>query len=683
MYCCRQIKRQFALILTLLFIFTNLVSIVNANDLGVIEASKKSLYSNYALDNTGVQNPLDLLLNNLVSNQLTGSEEGQEGVTTSIDTVNNPQIDTSTQGEQQTVVPSIQLDTNNTLQNTLITPIQNTEVAQPPSVPVNIIATADNVTITVAWDAVPEATGYDVEVDGAVLDNGTDTVYIHEQLISGTQHTYRVRARNLIGTSDWSELLTKTTIMQLAIPNNITTLATGDNIVITWSAVPEASGYDIEADGVVDDNGLNTSYNHTNLAVNTTHSYRVRAKNETQIGEWSTIVTAVVMVQAIDIPQNVNAIPESTGIALSWDSVINSMSYDVEVDGAIVNNIAGSSYSIIGLIPNTPHTIKVRAVAIGIVSEWSIPVSINTLLETPQVTVDTVIDSSVKLSWSPIIGAESYELEVDGVIVNNGAATTYTHSNLLPTTQHTYKVRAKSATNASNWSSLITVRTLPNTPVSGTISQDTVWDITGSPYIIQGDLTINQGVNLQIMPGVIVKIKPGIDIIINGKISALGNETQKIVFTSTYDKSYGGAGVTYGSDYWGAFNIKSTGELDASNVSIRYAGNYYYESNNRGILVEGKLRLIDSDLYAFVYTGIYAVKSSSINVENTSFLYAGVTAISINCTDNAIVSIKNNTIDKCSGIGIYVYQFVAGVFDIQGNNITNGSNYPIYIYIFK
>jgi hypothetical protein len=45
------------------------------------------------------------------------------------------------------------------------------------------------------------------------------------------------------------------------------------------------------------------------------------------------------------------------------------------------------------------------------------------------------------------------------------------------------------------------------TNVSGTISSDTTWDLAGSPYILDGAVTVAQGVTLTLQPEVVVKRK--------------------------------------------------------------------------------------------------------------------------------------------------------------------------------
>ena len=74
------------------------------------------------------------------------------------------------------------------------------------------------------------------------------------------------------------------------VPQNIKTTATENSIIVNWDAIVGATGYEIEVDGNVIDNGMNTSYTQNNLASNSNHNYRVRIKN----GQWSNSVNAIV-----------------------------------------------------------------------------------------------------------------------------------------------------------------------------------------------------------------------------------------------------------------------------------------------------------------------------------------------------------------------------------------------------
>uniref|UniRef100_UPI0005646920 fibronectin type III domain-containing protein n=1 Tax=Anaerovorax odorimutans TaxID=109327 RepID=UPI0005646920 len=73
---------------------------------------------------------------------------------------------------------------------------------------------------------------------------------------------------------------------------NIKTRETETSITVTWEAVLNATGYDIEIDGQAVDNGNSLTYQHTGLQPNTNHTYRVRAKKSDVIEEWSEAITA-------------------------------------------------------------------------------------------------------------------------------------------------------------------------------------------------------------------------------------------------------------------------------------------------------------------------------------------------------------------------------------------------------
>lgn len=66
--------------------------------------------------------------------------------------------------------------------------------------------------------------------------------------------------------------------------------------------------------------------------------------------------------------------------------------------------------------------------------------------------------TQIKLNWSQIAGATSYDIDADGVIIQN-VNPPYTHTGLLASSTHTYKVRAKNTVGTSNWSSPVSATT--------------------------------------------------------------------------------------------------------------------------------------------------------------------------------------------------------------------------------
>jgi len=80
-----------------------------------------------------------------------------------------------------------------------------------PAAPTGLAATVNSSSqITVSWNAVSTATGYDLLVDGATL-VGVTSPYVHAGLVANSTHTYAVRAKNSAGASAWSGSVSATT----------------------------------------------------------------------------------------------------------------------------------------------------------------------------------------------------------------------------------------------------------------------------------------------------------------------------------------------------------------------------------------------------------------------------------------------------------------------------------------
>jgi len=340
-------------------------------------------------------------------------------------------------------------------------PVSGTTLIAPPDCPANLIATATDRTVTVSWEAVSGASGYDIEVDGAILNNATATSYTHAGLNPGTPHTYRVRAKNEGGPGSWSSSITKSTLPGSPnVPVNLNAIPLSTSITVTWNNVPGATGYDIEADGELVSNGPNTNYIHNSLTPGTHHAYRVRSINPGGKSEWSGYANATTQMESVPVPVNVTAVPTLNNITLSWDAVTGASGYDVEADGVTYDNGVRTTYTQNNLAPGTQHLYRVRAKKGGINSEWSAAVVASTLTNafgTPVRFKANANDTSVELSWDAVPDATGYDLEIDGIVTDNGQETTVIHSGLEPNSSHTYRVRARSAMENSEWTELLTI----------------------------------------------------------------------------------------------------------------------------------------------------------------------------------------------------------------------------------
>lgn len=373
------------------------------------------------------------------------------------------------------------------------TAVSGTTIPTPPS---GISATATRDTVTVSWSAVPNATSYDIEKDGVVVSNITTTSYIHSGLTPNSQHQYRIRTINASGTSSWSSLFTKTTLQDP--PANITPTLTKNSITLTWNTVSGATSYDVEADGVVNTNITAASYTHKNLEPNTQHQYRVRTVNVSGAGPWSTIISKMTLPEP---PINISASAARDSITISWSAVPNATGYEVEADGAVINNITTTSYTHSGLTPNSQHQYRIRTKNASGTGDWSIYVNKVTLADPPAGITPTAARDSITISWSAVPNAISYDVEKDGVIVSDITMTTYTHSGLMPNSQHQYRIRTKNASGAGGWSTNAVKTTLQDPPgsITSISANDSIiltWNaVSGAiSYDVEADGTVITGI---------------------------------------------------------------------------------------------------------------------------------------------------------------------------------------------
>lgn len=375
-----------------------------------------------------------------------------------------------------------------------------------PGIPGNLTVIPLSTLVTVTWDNVPGATGYDIEVDGKLVNNGPNTNYRHTSLTPGTSHTYRVRSINAGDKSGWSNPVTATTLVEAtAVPVNIETESSMNQIKVTWDPVDGATSYEIEVDGVRIDNNASTAYTHSSLDPGTAHRYRIRAKKNGIASDWSATVTAATLTGGFGTPANFKAYAEDTSVYLTWDNVAEAVEYEVEIDGDILSNGIDNFCVHEGLEPKTTHAYRVRASNETETSDWTRLLTVTTfILPAPKEIEATASKTSIRTVWEEVYGAESYDVEFDGTIIPDIPDTAYTCDGLRPGTQHTLSIRARNNYGTSTWSVPVNISTIPDgsntagiSAIARKNSMTLIWRQAdgAQSYDVETDGTIIEGVS--------------------------------------------------------------------------------------------------------------------------------------------------------------------------------------------
>ena len=161
--------------------------------------------------------------------------------------------------------------------------------------------------------------------------------------------------------------------------------------------------------------------------------------------------------------------------------------------------------------------------------------------------------------------------------------------------------------------------------VGGTISAHTTWTAANSPYMVNNDITVNNGVILSIQPGVVVKFQNGQRLTVNGVLAASGTSANPIIFTSFQDDTYAGdtngdGGATRpAAGAWGGISLAATASTsNLTNVLVRYAG--------------------------------ISISGSSPNISNSTVMYASGAGISV--SGAGAPNLQANTLRDNAGAGI-------------------------------
>ena len=178
------------------------------------------------------------------------------------------------------------------------------------------------------------------------------------------------------------------------------------------------------------------------------------------------------------------------------------------------------------------------------------------------------------------------------------------------------------------------------TTVSGTISSNTDWDTSGSPYVVSS-LSISPGATLTIAAGVVVKFTSAGSLLeVQGILAVNGTAAQPVVFTSIKDDAAGGDTNGDGSASspaagdWTTIWLLNGAKASINYAIVRYGGSAFYcctiPRGLLGISTTGNVSLANSILTNSLTSGVNVSSGAQVTITGNTFAHdaTGITVAS-------------------------------------------------------
>ena len=231
------------------------------------------------------------------------------------------------------------------------------------------------------------------------------------------------------------------------------------------------------------------------------------------------------------------------------------------------------------------------------------------------------------------------------------------------------------------------------TDVSGTISSNTTWTVSGSPYTVTGNTTLLSDVTLNVDQGVEVLVTPNINFVILGKLLAIGTENDSIIIGSTTSENWSGFSMpaSYSDTtifqyviflnaeplFWLASG--ATGNIQLSNCRL-FGLTMGFQAQG-GNYTDTKVE-VDSCLIVSCTDPLYFQLVKSTIVTNNIF-YNCQGNIYNNWPGDNESKFENNVITQCQSSNLISTDDIYGTISIKNNQFINNYSTGINDYIIS
>ncbi len=223
------------------------------------------------------------------------------------------------------------------------------------------------------------------------------------------------------------------------------------------------------------------------------------------------------------------------------------------------------------------------------------------------------------------------------------------------------------------------------TYVEGSITQDTVWTLVDSPFVVSKNVTVHPNVTLTIEPEVEVRFGGKFSMIIEGRLVAKGTEDRVITFTSnSYEPEAGDWGTI---NFTGGFQQSSlltycVIEYGTNGVMIEDGTLNIQESlvklnSENGIMVtNGDVEVKTNQIAENTMSGIYIAGGNRVNVQNNRIMLNG-DGVTVTGNSTKEIAINQNEILFNGHSGILLLEADANTVIL--NNALSGNAYGFFV----
>ena len=289
---------------------------------------------------------------------------------------------------------------------------------QKPSAPSGLSISNTIASLTLKWNAVTSATGYEIYragTDGkySKITTVTSTSYVDTNVKNNTQYSYKIKAYNAAGTSAFSTAasLKKT---QISV-SNLKADATGSKVQLSWTGgVTGAEGY------VIYRRTEGGSYTEIGRTSGNTYSDTISAgiKYYYAVAVYSGSRTEdkcpEVGVMYLAAPFGLSVSNTIASLTLKWNAVKGATGYEIYragTDGKYskITTVTSTSYVDTSVKNNTQYSYRIKAYNAACASAFSTAASLKkTQISVSNLKADAT-GSKVQLSWTGgVTGAEGY-----------------------------------------------------------------------------------------------------------------------------------------------------------------------------------------------------------------------------------------------------------------------------------